>query len=153
MARLPYQVLVFPFRRDQDEAIKYAVFERAYGGGWGAITGGGEEDESPLETAERQASEKAAIPLESEFLALASFATVPVEAVAGFLPWGPEILVMPEYAFAVEVGQTREFVLSGEHWGYQWLDYDPAQRRLVYDPHKNALWELNYRLKRKGQAT
>ena len=114
MARLPYQVLVFPFRRDQDDAIKYAVFERAYGGGWGGITGGGEEDESPLEAAERQASEKAAIPLESEFLALASFATVPVEAVAGFLPWGPEILVMPEYAFAVEVGpNTRVRAFRG----------------------------------------
>ena len=153
MSRLPYQVLVLPFRWDNDGSVKFAILERAYGGGWGALSGGGEEEESPLEAAKRQASEKAAISFDSEFLALASFSTVPVEAVAGFLPWGTEVLVMPEYAFAVEVEQAGELVLSGEHWGYQWMNYDSAQRRLIYDPHKNALWELNYRLRRKDQTT
>ena len=154
MARLPYQVLVMPFRYAEGGGIKYALLERRGGRGWGAITGGGEDgDESPLETARRRAHEEASISREYQFMALASFSTWPAEAVAGFLAWGPDVLVIPEYAFAVEVQRAGEIVLSAENTAYEWLDYPLAVRRLRSDSHRNALWELDYRLRRRGQAT
>ena len=61
MARAPFQVLVFPYRYTPEEEIEYAVFFRIsprYGGVWQAIAGGGEDDETPLEAAKREAFEE-----------------------------------------------------------------------------------------------
>jgi len=36
--------------------------------------------------------------------------------------------------------------LSEEHDRLEWLDFEAAQQRLIYDSNKNALWELRERL-------
>ncbi len=55
--------------------------------------------------------------------------------------------VVPEYCFAVGA-ENNAIVLSSEHTEYQWVDYDSAQEKLHWDSNKNALWELNERLKK-----
>jgi hypothetical protein len=49
MARALFNVFVFPYRRAGDE-FKYALLRRSDAGFWQGISGGGEDDETPLET-------------------------------------------------------------------------------------------------------
>ena len=147
MARAPFQVLVIPYRISADGSIEYAIFFRRsprYGNFWQPIAGGGEDDETPLEAARREASEEARIDPAAEFIILDSTTTIPAPQAAGML-WGPEVLVVPEYAFGVHF-QDGEIQLSPEHEDYQWVDYATAQNLLRFDSNKNAIWELDYRL-------
>jgi dATP pyrophosphohydrolase len=52
-------VLVFPYRVAPDRTIEVAVFQRANGGYWQGIAGGGDEGETPERAARREASEEA----------------------------------------------------------------------------------------------
>jgi len=145
MARAPYQVLVIPFRRASADSVVYALFRRnlATGGYWQWIAGGGEDDESPLDAACREAQEEAGI-REGRFLALDSRTMVPVVNVAGFL-WGDTTLVIPEYCFGVEIS-TPDLKLSDEHIEYRWSCYSDAEQLLRWDSNRIALWELDHRL-------
>ncbi len=148
MSRAPFQVLVFPFKILPGADIRYAVFKRRimdkyY---WQAIAGGGEEDETPLQAARREAFEETGIDPGSEFVTLDSMATVPVIRVCGF-EWGPDVLVIPEYCFGVR-STNDNLQLCGEHIEYKWLNYQKAFELLSWDSNKNALWELNHRLRK-----
>jgi len=145
MARAPFQVLVLPYRLTQDGGILYAVFRRKDAGYWQGIAGGGEDVESPLEAAKREAFEEAGIEPTSRFLELDSTSTVPVEGVSGFI-WGPDVLVVPEYCFGVMV-EREQLTMSAEHMDYKWADYNTARGMLRWDSNKNALWELNHRVR------
>ena len=146
MPRAPFQVLVLPFSRTATSACLYAVFRRSDGDYWQFIAGGGEEDESPVEAARREACEEAGIPHDAPLIALDSSATIPVPGVTGGpMRWGDAILVVPEHCFAVEV-ERSDMVLSAEHKDWRWSTYDEAQSLLKWDSNKNALWELRYRL-------
>lgn len=146
MARAPFQILLFPFRAAASASEpKYAIFRRSdYEECWQGIAGGGDVGESPEEAARREAFEEAGIAAPLRLIKLDSLATVPVIHVSGFV-WGPDTLVIPEYAFGAELdyGDLR---LSAEHTEYRWVAYDEAFRMLMWDSNKNALWELNYRL-------
>src|SRR5882672_8901989 len=61
MGRAPFQVLVFPFRRVQAGRLEYAIFRRADIDAWQGIAGGGEDDETLIEAAIREAREEAGI--------------------------------------------------------------------------------------------
>ena len=61
MARAPFQVLVYPYRKIDDNEYEYALLKRSDAGWWQAIAGGGEDDETPIETAKREAYEEAGI--------------------------------------------------------------------------------------------
>ena len=147
MARAPFQVIVFPYRKTVVGSYEYAIFFRhtpRYGDFWQAISGGGEDDETPLQAARREANEEGGLLLDTKFIQLESMVTLPAPQAAGML-WGPEVLVVPEYAFGSDaIGQ--EIVLSAEHTEYRWVDYETAQQLLRFDSNKNALWELDYRL-------
>ena len=65
--------------------------------------------------------------------------------------WGPEVLVIPEYAFGADA-QDQEIILSPEHQEFRWVDYHTAQSLLRFDSNKNALWELDYRLTREEKG-
>ncbi len=147
MTRAPFNVLVFPYRVTAEGEIEYAVFRRADAGWWQAIAGGGENKETPLEAARREAHEEAGISPELPFLALDSVSTIPVEHVRGFL-WGYDVLVIPQHCFGVDV-RHRRLSLSQEHTEFRWTDYDSALHLLKWDSNRNALWELNLRLKRR----
>jgi dATP pyrophosphohydrolase len=70
MGRAAFQVLVFPYRLAADGSLMYALFRRADASYWQGVAGGGEEGESPLEAARREAAEEAGIPGSSDFVAL-----------------------------------------------------------------------------------
>ena len=144
MARAPFQTLVIPYRQTPGGVV-YAVLRRSDAGYWQWIAGGGEDAESPLDAAKREAFEEAGINPESGFIVLDSVNTVPVVGVTGELTWGPDVLVIPEHCFGVKV-QDEELKLSGEHIEYRWVDYETARRMLHWDSNRNALWELNHRL-------
>jgi len=146
MSRAPFQVLVLPYRVLQDGQIVYAIFGRADGGYWQGIAGGGEDGESPLEAARREAFEEAGIEQSSHFLELDSVATIPVVGICGF-KWGADVLVVPEYCFGVKV-EHEDLRISREHTSFKWAEYETANRELHRDSNKNALWELDYRLTR-----
>ena len=145
--RAPFQVIVFPYRMTPSGSFEYAIFFRLtlrYGDFWQAISGGGEDGETPLQAAVREAHEEGGLSPDTEFIQLDSMATIPAPQAAGML-WGPEVLVVPEYAFGVDAAGL-EIVLSEEHIEYRWVDYETAQQLLRFDSNKNALWELDYRL-------
>lgn len=144
MPRAPYQVLVIPFRRMNDE-ILYCVFKRSDEGYWQWIAGGGEENEVPLDAAKREALEEAGIDENHVFMKLDSTVTIPAIGAIGRLEWGEDTLVIPEYAYAVEV-QNETLPLSSEHDECVWLNYQNAMETLKWDSNRNALWELNHRL-------
>ena len=147
MARAPFQVLVLPYRLLPEGKVRYAVFRRRdMGMTWQAIAGGGEDDETPLEAARREAWEEAGIPPESVYLPLDSLATVPVVHFPDFRD-RDDRFVIPEHSFGVEV-TGAELRLSREHVAVAWLPFAEAHARLRWDSNRNALWELDQRLRR-----
>jgi dATP pyrophosphohydrolase len=150
VARAPFQVLVFPYRRQEDGEFAYAVFRRRDDGVWQAVAGGGEDGESSLEAARREAWEETGIAPSLPYLELASTASIPVIHFAE-LRDREDLFVIPEYCFAVEIADS-ELQLSSEHVEYAWLPYSEARAVLRWDSNKTALWELDRRL-RSSQAS
>jgi dATP pyrophosphohydrolase len=139
-------VLVFPYRLLDTGEIVYAVFQRGDEGQfWQAIAGGVEDDETPLEAARREAWEEAGITPDHSYLQLDSRNTVPADNFAAFRD-REDLFVIPEYCFAVELFDS-EVRLSREHVTYAWLPYQEAESILRWDSNKNALWELDRRLR------
>lgn len=144
MVRAPFQVLVLPFRRTE-KTIEYAIFRRSDAGYWQGIAGGGEDEETPLQAARREAEEEAGISAESHYLRLDATSTVRVEEVVGTLLWGEDVRSIPEYCFGVEA-MSKKLVLSGEHVESRWTPYATAIKMLHWDSNKTALRELDLRL-------
>lgn len=144
--RAPVQVLVLPYRW-RGNAPEYLILKTRDGGYWQFAAGGGEIGETPLEAARRECREETG--LEGELFQLDSLATVPRCHFLSADSWPEEIYVIPEYAFAVEVsgGEVR---LSREHSAFRWVSYRRAARLLKWDSNRNALWELEERLRSKG---
>lgn len=142
MARAPFQVLVLPWRR-RDGALEVAVFHRADHDLWQFVSGGGEDVETPLEAARREAHEEAGIPPTAPYLQLDSMTTLPACWYEAWSTWPADILVIPEHAFAVEVSEVAR---SAEHRDLAWLGVAAAMERLSFDSNRHALWELGERL-------
>jgi dihydroneopterin triphosphate diphosphatase len=143
--RAPFQVLVLPYRYSNKDRTEYAIFKRSDAAYWQFIAGGGEDKETPIEAAKREANEEAGIPFHSEYIVLESKNTVPVEGVTGKFTWGENVFVVREYTFGVRL-DDGVIVLSKEHTEFAWLCYNEAVAMLKWDSNKNALWELNARL-------
>jgi len=143
--RAPFQVLVILYRRTRD-GLRFGVLRRADAGWWQFVSGGGEDNESPLQAAVRETREEVGILADGSLLALDSKATIPKACFPAAASWGPDVYVVPEHCFAVEVGD-RELLLSGEHTEARWLSYEQAASLLKWDSNRNALWELNERLR------
>jgi len=142
--RAPCQVLIFPFIREEGKYY-YAIFKRKDLNIWQGIAGGGERNETLIETMRREAYEEASIDRKSPYIRLASVTTIPAVNICG-LKWGKEIIMIPEFAFGIEV-LSRKIEISNEHIQYLWLNCEDAIDKLKYDSNKSALWELDYRLK------
>ena len=85
MARAPFPVLVLPHRRRDDGVTAYAVFRRRDDAMVRqAIAGGGEDNETPLEAARREAWEEAGIETSRPYVELDSRASIPVVHFAEF---------------------------------------------------------------------
>lgn len=146
MARAAYQVLVIPFTLKHDE-IKVCLFKRTDMKIWQFIAGGGEEGETPLQSAKREAKEEAQIPMTSKYYSLDTCCSIPAACfgIRNRKNWGDDCFVVPEYCFAVEVN-TNRIDISDEHTVYTWLGIDEAFKELYYDSNKTALFELKERI-------
>ena len=147
MARLPLQVLVFPFRRKSEKEFEFAVFKRRDEGYWQAIAGGGEDNETPLEAARRECFEEAGIAGGSTFYRLNTFSTVPVYHFAAREHWPDSLYVIPQYFFAVDI-TGHEIVISKEHTAFKWETFEKTRDILRWETNRIALWELHERLLR-----
>jgi dihydroneopterin triphosphate diphosphatase len=145
MPRAPFQVLIIPFRKTKNQGFEYAIFKRSDESYWQGIAGGGEEDESPLNAARREALEEADIPESAKYFRLKAVCYVPVYHFAARDTWPKDLYVIPNYCFAVE-SSGIEITLSSEHSEYRWVDYETGKSLLHWDDNRTALWELNERL-------
>ena len=143
MARAPFNVLVLPYRRHA-AAYEYAVFYRADPEMWQFIAGGGEDGEDPAGAARREALEEGGIGSRRDWMALDARASIPRTSFPG-APWPDDVLVIPEFCFAVDVGDA-EIRISKEHERFAWLGYEATRERLTWDSNRVALWELHERL-------
>ncbi len=144
--RAPFQVLIVPFRRGP-AGMEFAVLKRADLGWWQFVSGGGEDDESALDAAERETREELGISACGRLVALDSTASVPAAEFAASEGWGDDIYVILEYSFAIEVGE-EDVSISSEHTEIRWVGYDEARGLLRWDGNRTALWELAQRLAR-----
>jgi dATP pyrophosphohydrolase len=149
MARAPFQVLVYPYRKNPAGIIEYALLKRANPGYWQCVAGGGENQETPLEAAKREAFEEAGVSADGEFICLDSVDSIPVIEFKDSQNWGDQLYVIPQYCFGVKANNA-EIVLSREHTDYRWLTYEKAYKVLKYDADRTALWELNQKLTGRG---
>jgi dATP pyrophosphohydrolase len=147
MARAPLNVLVLLFRRTA-EGPEFAVLRRADEAGdvWQGVAGGAEDDESPLEAARREFFEETGVSAERLWVGLQARCSVPAVVFAAWKDWPPDLYVVEEHAFAVELAADDAIVLSKEHAEVRWLPYEDAHALLRWDSNRTALWELNARL-------
>ena len=143
--RAKYQVLVIPFRREKDK-IKYGIFKRNDMKIYQAISGGGEDGETVLESAKREFFEETGLSKDN-FIPLESMCTIPACYFSAFKAWGEKTYVVKEYAFGIELSKKDKIVLSNEHTSFRFVDYETARKRFRYDSNKTALYELNERVK------
>ncbi len=148
--RAPYQILAILYKRENDK-ILYGIFYRNSHPIWQFISGGGENNEKPLETVIREIKEETSLVVEkAQIKQLDSKTTIPVLNITGEYTWGTNVYVVPEYSYAVEIeGENSNIQLSNEHKEYKWVEYDEAVEKLKYDSNKTALWELNEKLNKK----
>lgn len=144
--RKPIQVLVLPYKRENGK-ILFLVLKRSDLNVWQGVAGGVEENESILEAAKREANEEAGISFTNKYIKLESNSTIPVNFISGNFYWGEDIYNVTEYCFGVCVVNDN-IELSSEHNEFKWLSYDDAFKLFKWDSNRNALWELNERLKR-----
>lgn len=142
-------MLVYPYRRVSGDEFEYALLKRVDSGCWQAIAGGGEDTETPLEAARREAGEEAGIAPDSDFIELDSVESIPVIEFSDSYLWGDDVFVIPQYCFGVMV-KENPMTLSHEHSEYHWLSYQEAHDMVMFDGNRTALWELDKRLHGKG---
>ena len=146
--RIPKQVLIIPYRIN-DNKIEYCLFKRKDMEIWQWIAGGAEDfDDNIFESAKREFYEETGIK-DAIVEQLEIQTPIPVVNVTKEkFKWGDNVFYSIEYGFSANV-DNKKISLSDEHNEYQWLSYEEARKLLRYDSNKNALWELDVKLKRK----
>jgi len=148
MVRAPFNVLVYPYLQVSEDAFEYALLQRTDVGWWQGVTGGGEDEETPLQAARRETFEETGIS-GTEFLRLDTLIYVRVTYFGVSYIWGDDVYVIPMYCFGVQAPDHR-IVLSHEHKAVRWLSYEAAHDLAHFDGNKTALWELDRRLRGLG---
>ena len=142
--RKPKQVLVFLYRKNEENEYEYCIFYRRKLNFWQAISGGVEDDETLVETVKREVLEETGISAK-DIIKLSSTSTIPVINVTGDFTWGQDVYVVTEYSFGVFI-ENSDIILSNEHKQYERLTDHKAYEKLKFDSNKTALWELNHGL-------
>ena len=142
--RKPKQVLVFLYRKNEDENYEYCIFYRSKLKFWQGVSGGVEDDESLIETVKREVFEETGIKVNDVFQ-LSTVSSIPVIDITGDFSWENDVYVVFEYSFGVPL-KNYDIHLSSEHNEYKWCLFDEAYEKLKFDSNKTALWELNQRL-------
>ena len=143
--RAPFQILAVPYRFIENE-LCFCVFRRADSDIWQFIAGGGENNEKPIQAAQREIKEETGVTAEI-LTELKSVAFVPTEIVAETMRmhWDKNIFVIPEYSFAFEC--NADPAISREHSEYKWLPYNDVRKLLKWDSNKVAMYEIMCRLR------
>jgi len=145
--RQPHQILAFPYKNDLNGDYLYGIFCRmGKKERWQGIAGGVEKGETYLESAIREANEEAGISYNAPIIALKSICTIPVPNVVKEFIWGENIYLIKEHCFGIDAS-NETITLSHEHTKMEWVPYEEAIKKLTWDSNKNALWELNWKLK------
>ena len=141
--RAPFQILAIPYKIHGDLPL-YCVLHRSDHDQWQFIAGGGEDSESPLEAAKREAFEEGGI-CSDHWIDLTSLAYLPATVISEKhrALWPKDTYVIPEYAFGFAC--SGEIHLSLEHTAYLWLPYEEACKKLQWDSNRTALFELDRR--------
>ncbi len=139
--RAPFQVLVIPYKIVNNIPL-YCVLHRADHDEWQFIAGGGEDDESPLQSAKREAKEEGGIE-SKDWIPLKSLSYVPADCIAPDRRkhWDKSITAIPEHCFAVR--WDAEIKLSREHTKLAWLNLEKASKVLKWESNRTALRELS----------
>lgn len=139
--RAPFQILAIPYKILETTPL-FCIYRRADSGDWQFIAGGGENTETPLETAKRETFEESGIK-STNWKELKSLSYLPVTVIQEKhrLNWEKDMYVIPEYTFGVEC--TGDITLSAEHTEYIWTTYEEAVKKLKWDSNRTALYELN----------
>lgn len=142
--RASFQILAIPYKII-DGSPRYCVFHRADHDQWQFIAGGGEDDETPIEAAKREAWEESGVRT-GKWIELKSLAYIPVSIISERhrRHWDKDTYVIPEYSFGFEC--YDDIKLSREHTDCIWLPYEEANQMLKWDSNCTALYELNRRL-------
>jgi len=133
-------VTVFIYRHSA-AGTQYLLMQRteSRGGFWQPVSGTIKEDESPTHTARREAAEETGIELgELTVLQTVHMFVKPEKRRLHFEP-----------CFAMEA-VAGEVYLSKEHTQYEWLGYTAAHERLPFMGLRDALSELQEKLRRDG---
>ena len=146
--RIPKQVLIIPYRIVGNK-IEYCLFKRRDLEIWQWVAGGAEDfDADILESAKRELYEETNIK-DAAIEQLEIQTPIPVVNVTKEkFKWGENVFYSIEYGFSANF-DNKKISLSDEHDEYQWMNYEDARKLLRYDSNKNALWELDVKLKRK----
>src|SRR5712675_2056939 len=110
MSRAMFQVLVIPHRIAANGQPQYLLFKRSDLDVWQWIAGGGENQETPEQTARREALEEAGIAEDTFLIRLDSMASIPKIHFADHHLWETAAYVIPEYSFGIDV-KDREVCL------------------------------------------
>jgi len=114
---------------------------------WQFVSGGGEDDERPIEAARREIQEEVNLNVNGRLQKLDAMATIPACVFKDVASWANDLLIVPEHSFAIDV-KDAELAISAEHEELRWVTSDQAYDLLTWDSNKTALWELCERLKR-----
>ena len=145
MARSPLQIIVIPYRKTPTESYEFALFHRADGSMWQFVAGGAEDNETAMQAAMREAEEEAGISPDCRWTTLDARASIPRTAFSPTSHWPKDILVVPEFSYAVDV-TGYEILLCQEHDEFRWLTFEEATNLLTWDSNRVALWELHEKL-------
>ena len=139
--RAAFQILSIPYRIINGTP-RYCVFHRSDHDQWQFIAGGGEDNETSLESVKRETYEEAGVQSKN-WIELKSLSYLPITVISEKCRqhWNKEIYVIPEYTFGFEC--QEEIRLSHEHTEYVWLTYEEAIEKLKWDSNRTALFELN----------
>lgn len=142
--RAPFQILAIPYRIVRGSLL-YCIFHRSDFDQWQFISGGGEDDETPIQAANREISEESGI-VTNNIIELKSMCCIPTDIFPQrhLCNWAADTYVVPEYSFGFNC--ENGIKLSHEHTEYVWLTYEEARTKLKWDSNRTALYELNCRL-------
>jgi dATP pyrophosphohydrolase len=140
--RAPFQVLVLPYRK-VTSGFEVLICRRSDDGFWQAPSGGGEDQESPLDAAKRELFEETQL-TGLNWKMLDAMCMLPRIYYKDHEHWDRHPYVIPEFAYSVLVKGCP--VLSSEHTEFKWCSQSEAIEYLKYDSNKIAVWETFQRL-------
>lgn len=145
--RRPVQVLVLPFIVQEGSLSVFILF-RKDAKFWQFVAGGVEGEETPVQAAIRELKEEIGVTVNDELIRLETISSIPACAFGDCKDkeWSAEIIVIPEYCFAVKVA-SETISLSHEHSSYRLVKPEFAYTALKFDSNKTALYELTQKFK------